>query len=167
MQVPQRREDKLKVRDESPIPITEEGLARLKEKLERINASISDLATEAKRAADYGDRSESAEYKEAKGKLRGAHRQILILKDQIKRAVIIKTGTGSSGKIQLGSTVVLEKGGRQTTFQIVGPYETDPMKGRISNQSPLGAALIGHVKGDEVAISTATGNQTYKVILVN
>src|SRR3989344_84232 len=116
MQVPQRREDKLKVRDESPIPITEEGLSRLKEKLERINASISDLATEAKRAADYGDRSESAEYKEAKGKLRGAHRQILILKDQIKRAVIIKTGTGSSGKIQLGSTVVLEKGGRQTTF---------------------------------------------------
>jgi transcription elongation GreA/GreB family factor len=172
MQVIRSRADKLKVRDEGPVYLTPEGIQALKNKLARLKASISDLASEAKRAADYGDRSENAEYKEAKGKLRGAHRQIISIEDQLKRSVAIKTGPNVSGEIQLGSTVVLEKvkGNGSTsspqTFQIVGSYETDPAKGRISHRSPLGAALIGRVKGDEVTISTANGDQTYRIIEV-
>ncbi len=164
MQIPQRREDKLKVRDESPIPLTEAGLARLREKLARVKASIPELANEAKRTADYGDRSENAEYQAAKAKLRGAHRQILTLEDQIKRAVVIRSGPGAAGRIQLGSTVVLESGGQRMTFEIVGPQETDPDRGRISHESPLGAALIGHGKGDTVSVRAGKGSREYRVL---
>ncbi len=153
----------MKVRDESPVNLTAEALAAMKDKVERLKAAIPRLADEAKRTADYGDRSENAEYKDAKGKLRGAHRQILSLQDQIKRAVVIKSGSGAGGKITLGSTVVLETGGRALTFRILGPHEADPDKGIISDKSPLGAALIGHKKGDEVKIAAGKSGITYRV----
>lgn len=172
MQIPKRRHEKLMVRDESPVYLTPEGIQQLKDKLARLKASIASLAEEAKRTADYGDRSENAEYKEAKGKLHGAHRQILKIEDQLKRAVLIKSGPSASGKVQIGSTVVLEingstgspRSGSQKTFQIVGPQETDPARGRISNQSPLGAALLNHAKGDAVTIKIGGGSQTYRII---
>ena len=153
----------MKVRDESPVNLTAEALAAMKDKVERLKAAIPRLADEAKRTADYGDRSENAEYKDAKGKLRGAHRQILSLQDQIKRAVVIKSGSGAGGKITLGSTVVLETGGRALTFRILGPHEADPDKGIISDKSPLGAALIGHKKGDEVKIASGKSGITYRI----
>ncbi len=164
MQIPKRRLEKLVVRDNSPIPITKEGLAELKEKLERLKAAIPHLAGEAKRTADYGDRSENAEYKDAKGKLRGTHRQILNLENQIKRATVIRLGSGFAGKIQLGSTVDLESNGKKLTFQIVGPQETNPDKGRISHKSPLGSALLGHKKGDSVNIKTTAGQLEYTIL---
>lgn len=166
-----RKSDKLKVRDESPIPITEEGFKRLKEKLARLKGPLPELIAETQRAAAYGDRSENAEYQTAKSTLRRTHRQILSIEDQIKRAVIIRTGPNVSGTVQLGSTVLLEmdsasspQGGEQKTFQIVGPHETNPAKGRISNQSPLGAALINHVKGDTVTIQTGSGSYKYHIL---
>src|SRR3989344_7311874 len=171
MQIPQRRHEKLQVRDDSPIHLTPEGIQKLKDKLARLKASIPSLADEAKRTADYGDRSENAEYKEAKGKLRGAHRQILLIENQIKRAVPIKPG--ASGKIQIGSTVVVEivtsslrarRG--NLTFEIVGPSETDPDKGRISYKSPLGAALLRHAKADTVTLTTPSGSTEYRVLEV-
>ena len=162
MQIPLRRHEKLQVRDTGPVYLTPEGIQKLKDKLARLKASIPELASEAKRTADYGDRSENAEYKEAKGKLRGTHRNILAIEDQLKRAVAIKPS--ASGKVQLGSTVVLEVGGKSKEFQIVGPSETDPAKGRISHQSPLGAALLGHKPGNSVAIPTPKGSQEYLII---
>lgn len=164
MQIPKRRHEKLMVRDESPVYLTPEGIQQLKDKLVRLKSSIANLAGEAKRTADYGDRSENAEYKEAKGKLRGAHRQILKIEDQLKRTVPIKSGPSASGRVRIGSTVVLEMNGEQKTFQIVGPQETDPAHGRISQQSPLGAALLDHAKGDAVTIKIGSGSQTYRIL---
>jgi transcription elongation factor GreA len=164
MQIPKSRLEKLKVRDESPIPLTEDGLARLKERLARLRSALPNFITETQRTAAYGDRSDSAEYKEAKGNLRRAHRQILSLRDQIKRAVVIKPGPSASGKVQLGSTVVLEINGTEKTFQILGSYETDPARGRISHLSPLGAALMNHAKGDTVTIQTASGSKKYRIL---
>lgn len=136
-----------------PVYLTEEGLRRLKEKLARLKRVLPDFIAEAQRTAEYGDRSDNAEYKEAKSILRRTHRQILSINDQIKRVVIIKSGTNASGTVQLGSIVVLEaEDGTQSTFLILGSRETNPAKGRISNQSPLGAALINHSKGDIVTI---------------
>ncbi len=108
MQIPRSRLEKLQVRDESPIHLTDEGFKRLKEKLARLESSLPNLIAETQRTAAYGDRSDSAEYKEAKGRLRATHRQILSTKDLIKRAFIIKSSPSVSGKVQLGSTVVLE-----------------------------------------------------------
>jgi len=163
MQIPKGRLEKMKVRDESPIHLTEEGFVRLKKKLERLKDALPHYITETQKAAAYGDRSDSAEYKDAKSTLRRTHRQILKIQDQIKRAVIIKTGANTSGKIQLGSTVVL-KNKDQKTFQIVGPQETNPSMGRISHQSPLGSALLGHRKGDTVTIKTERGQQEYTIL---
>ncbi|OGY63324.1 MAG: hypothetical protein A3I24_02145 [Candidatus Harrisonbacteria bacterium RIFCSPLOWO2_02_FULL_41_13b] len=168
MQIPRRKSDLFKKRDDGPVHLTEEGLKRLREQLERLKKSLPDLIGEASHAAAYGDRSENDEYKESKSRLRSAHRQILSIQDQIKRAVVIKMGSGVSGKVRLGSTVVLEIDGERKIFQIVGSQETNPAKGRISHQSPLGAALLNHKKGDTVKIHPPTGGansfQEYRIL---
>src|SRR3989338_5383221 len=96
------------VADDEPIPLTIEGLRRLREKLARLKRIFPDLALEAQRTAAYGDRSDNAEYKEAKSALRRTQRQIWTIEDQLTRVVEISLGKSASGKIQLGSTVILE-----------------------------------------------------------
>jgi len=137
-------------RDDGPIYLTEGGFKRLQEKLARLKRSLPDFIDDAQQAAALGDRSDSSEYREAKSILRRTHRQILSIQDQIKRVVIIKSGPNASGTVQLGSSVVLKVGGERRTFQIVGSHETDPARGRISHQSPLGSALMGHKLGDVI-----------------
>ena len=164
MQIPRRKSEELKKRDDGPLYITEDGFRRLKEKLARLKNSLPNLITEPQRAAAYGDRSENAEYQDAKSKLRNANRQILVTEDQIKRSAIIKSDSGVSGSVRLGSTVVLEANGSRKQFQIVGPHETDPANGRISYQSPLGSALMNRKNGETVTISTENGAAKYKIL---
>ncbi len=165
---PKRRWQRSQMPDESPIPLTPQALARMKDRLARIKASLPALAEEAARTAAYGDRSDSSEYKEAKSLLRRANRQVLTVEDQLKRVVVIKVGPDASGTVQLGSTVVLESangnGPAKTTFQILGPFETDPGAGRISHKSPLGAALMDRKKGDTVKVQTANGPREYRIL---
>lgn len=153
--------------DDSPIPITPEGLKRLERRLALLKQRLPHLIEEAARTAAYGDRSDNAEYKDAKSRLRRAHGQIWDMKEQLKRVQIINSDKNSSGTIALGSTVVLESAdGTKSAFQIVGPYETDPKGGRISHLSPLGAALMNHKKGEEVVFETAQGSQKYRILEV-
>jgi transcription elongation GreA/GreB family factor len=163
MQIPRRRTKQ----DTGPLPLTEDGLRRLKEKLAHLKRIVPDLAAEAARTAAYGDRSDNAEYKQAKGSLRHANWNILSIQDQIKRAVIIPSGINASGTVQLGSIVKLEIKGKQKTFEILGPHETDPAVGRISYKSPLGAALIGHAKDDIVTVKTESGIQEYRIVEIS
>lgn len=167
MQFPRKRQsDELKKRDDGPIHITEDGFRRLQEKLEWLKKSLPEHINETRRTAAFGDRSDNAEYKEAKSILRRTHRQILAAENQIKRAVIIKSGPGASGKIQAGSTVTLEMNGERKVFQIVGSYETNPAQGRISFQSPLGAALLNHKVGDVVIIKAGNGLKECRILEV-
>ena len=135
----------------------------MEEKLAQLKRALPELISEAERTAAYGDRSENAEYKDAKGRLRATHRQIYSIEDQLKRAVIIKPGANASGTVQIGSTVVLEVKGVEKIFQILGSKETDPARGRISFSSPLGAALMGKKKGDAVTIKTGSGEHAYRI----
>lgn len=164
MQIPRRKSDEFKKQDDGPIHITEAGLQRLRDNLVCLKSALPEFISEARRTAAYGDRSDNAEYKEAKSILRRTHRKILSIEDQIKRAVIIPAGPNASGRVGLGSTVVLESGGAQKTFQILGSHETDPAKGRISHQSPLGAALMGRAKGGSVTIQTGKGLKEYLIL---
>lgn len=175
MQFPKKRQsDEMKKRDDGPIHITEEGFRRIQERLERLKSTLPNFINETRRTAAYGDRSDNAEYKDAKSTLRRTHRQILGAQDQIKRAVIIKSGADASGEIRLGSTVVLEMvsasspqvSGEQKTFQILGSHETNPAQGRISFNSPLGAALMNHKRGDIVIFRAGSGSKEYKIIEV-
>jgi transcription elongation GreA/GreB family factor len=148
-------------KDEGPLYLTEEALQKLKAELERLKRSLPALIGEAQRTAAYGDRSDNAEYKQAKGSLRRANYRILEIEDQLKRVEIITPGTGASGMIELGSTVVLESDGKESVFQILGPHETDPGAGAISHESPLGVALMYKKAGETVSIETPKGTKDY------
>lgn len=153
-----------------PVHLTEEGFLKLKEKLARLKRAAPGLAAEAQRTAAYGDRSDNAEYKLAKGALRRTNWQILEIEDQLKRVTLIDTGPNASGKVRIGSTVVLEVGDKNDAgtkkkkFQILGSDESDPSRGKISYKSPLGAALIGRAKGERITLKTENGIQAYRIV---
>jgi len=148
-----------------PLYLTPEGHLRLQHKLARLKRELPAFIEETARTAAYGDRSDNAEYKEAKSTLRRTQRQIWTIEDQLKRIVLIEPGQNTTGTVHLGSTVMLEfPAGTRQTLEIVGPFETNPSKGRISHLSPLGAALIGHATNETVTVRTANGPREYRIL---
>ncbi len=158
-----RRREISKGGDE-PIYLTPDGFTRLKEKITRLKASLPDLITETARTAAYGDRSENAEYKEAKSTLRRTHRQIWSLEAQLKRVVVIRSNPSVASTIKLGNIVTIEENQATKKFQILDSQESNPDKGRISYKSPLGKALINRRKGETVLVRTPMGARTYKIV---
>ncbi|MBI4437763.1 GreA/GreB family elongation factor [Candidatus Uhrbacteria bacterium] len=164
MRLPTRRAQKLKIDHEAdePLYLTQDGLDRLKQKLERIERvdlpqAIADVAE----TGQFGDFSENAEYQEAKGRMRRFHDQITGIKERLKKIVVIEKPTASEASVQLGSTVGLEQtDGKRRTFEIVGSQETDPLRGRLSFKSPLGAKLLNRTVGEEVDVQ----GMRYKII---
>ena len=170
IRIPRRQWSRRPPPNYEPVPLTPEGLSRLNGRLARLKRELPAAIEEVARTSAFGDRSDNAEYKEAKSILRRMHRQIASTEDQLKRAVAIPSGPADDGMVRLGSTVIVEfaagnKDARRT-YRIVGPSETDPPSGRISHTSPLGAALIGHGVGDIVAVRTPRGVQDYTIINV-
>lgn len=145
--------------------ITQAKYDELAGKLERIKNSIPALAQEVMWHAKNGDFSENAPYQIAKGRLRGANQRILELNDLINRAVIIAPAT-TDGRVQLGSTVTVEINGGVKTYRILGSAETNPEKGVISHNSPLGAALMGHQAGEIVKLRLNRKEAEYKIIKI-
>jgi transcription elongation factor GreA len=176
MQIPRRQWSRRPPPNYEPVYLTPEGVKRLTARLARLKASLPAAIAETARTSAYGDRSDNAEYKESKGILRRTHGQIFNIEDQLKRVILIPSGTGAAGTIQLGSTVMLEINSKikksdtassaasRKTFRILGSSETDPGRGRISHTSPLGAALLGHVVGDTVNVQTPAGTQVYVIM---
>jgi transcription elongation GreA/GreB family factor len=154
------------VLSDEPIYLTAEGLRRLEARLARLKAALPGYIEETARTAAYGDRSDNAEYKDAKGKLRSTHRQIFNIEDQLKRVILIEEGRNAAGTVRIGSRVVLEDGEKKITLFIVGPQETDPSRGRISHLSPLGAALIGKKEGDTATIPAPQGARSCRLLEV-
>lgn len=128
------------------------------EKVQRPKA-VEDLI----RAREMGDLSENAAYSEAKGRLARIDGRIFSLKDRLKNAVVIEPGADASGRVRIGSTVVVSAGGARRTYEIVGSQETSPSRGRISHLSPLGSVLLGRVAGDEVIVKTQKKNVVYRI----
>lgn len=170
MQLHKLKKNESRTYDVPPVYLTPAGIARLEKQLAELKRKLPTLAAEAARTAAYGDRSDNAEYKQAKGSLRGMHRKIFEIETQLRNAVAISSGPSATGTIQLGSKVILEIAKKseiatRKTFEIVGPTETDPARGRISHESPLGAALIGRKKNEVIKIKIANGaEQEYKIL---
>lgn len=142
---------------------SKEGLEKLKEEYEhRTGALRTEIAARIKEAKEQGDLSENAEYTEAKEAQSLNEGRIEELKVILDNAVII-TGGGKGGIVTVGSTVTVQNGKEPRTFTIVGAAEADPGNGKISNESPLGAAFLGHKKGDKVAVRTPKGETEYKI----
>jgi transcription elongation factor GreA len=166
MYIPRRKWSQRPPPNTEPVYLTPEGVKRLQARLERLKRSLPVVIEEAARTAAYGDRSDNAEYKEAKGILRRTRGQILSIEDQLKRVIEIPSDADDSGIVRLGSTVKVRSHGKIKTFRILGSPETDPGHGRISHTSPLGAALIGHKTDDVVTIQTPNGAQEYFILEV-
>ncbi len=165
MRLPRRRSDKLRSRDDEVaiIHLTPAGLKRLERELEDLEKVQQRQAIEdVSRTVAMGDLSENAEYQEAKHRLARIHSRIFSIKDRLKRVQVIhkkKTTT-----IQLGSTVVLGTLRGERTYELVGPAESNPSRGRISHFSPLGAALIGQSVGASIHITTEQGESLYTIV---
>ncbi len=149
------------------IPFTKEGLEKLKnelEYLERVERPKNIKAIEEARA--HGDLSENAEYHAAKEKQSFIAGRINELKSIIGRSEVIELENGPADRVVFGRTVVLYNlnTDKEEIYQLVGPYESDPDKGKISVTSPLGQALIGREKGDEVTVKTPGGIQEYEIV---
>lgn len=156
-----------KVLDDGPVYLTEDGVIRLKKHLEELKIRLPHLIEETMEAASQGDRSDNDGYKQSKMLLRRTQRQIWNIESQLKRVVIIRPGLNATGTVQLGSRVVLEtESGDERVYEIVGPRETNPARERISQDSPLGKALLGHAKDETVTVQTVNGERKYKIIKV-
>lgn len=135
--------------------ITREGLERKKQELEELNKEYAEILKQIERAREFGDLSENAEYDAARDAQTRVEAQIREANIIISTARVVE---GDGNTVTVGSTVEVEDDrGRKNTFTIVGTTETDSLKHRISNESPAGAALIGHVTGDTVTFSTPVG----------
>ena len=169
MQLPKRKsqQDRQALEITGPEYLTAQGVENLKRTLKRLEEDerpkiVEDLQF----GLSLGDFSENAEYQDAKARLSRIDGRIFGIKERLKRAIVIEEGS-SDGKIHLGSHVVVSVNGKQKDFHIVGPRESDPMKGRISHVSPLGEALIGKGVGESVTVQTPNGPVLYGVVEVN
>lgn len=142
------------------------GFSRLKEELFLLkDKRRKEIAERLEYAKSLGDLSENAEYQEAKEEQQLVESRIADLEDILSRAVLI-SHPASVSAVTIGSTVVTKKenNGSEDSYFIVGKEEADPSQNRISNESPLGRALIGKQKGDSVIIHTPKGEMAYKIL---
>ena len=150
-------------------PMTRKGYEKLRQELERLRSEERiKIAKEIEHARSYGDLSENAEYQYAKDKQALIEAKIRDLEDKLARARVVDISKLSGDKVVFGATVELEDvdTGERIRYQIVGSYEAEPEKGKISYQSPLARALIGKLEGDEITIKSPKGEKTYEIIKV-
>jgi transcription elongation factor GreA len=151
-----------------PVYLTAEGMKNLRRELDHlVNVKRPALAERLHRAIQQGDLTENADYitaKEEQGFLEGRIQQ---LETMLRHAVIIQENS-STEEIVLGSRVtVIEEGAEEAeTFQIVGPAEANPINGKVSNESPLGQALLGHRVGDTITIEAPRGEIAFRITAI-
>lgn len=142
--------------------MTQEGIDELKAELASLVARRGDLADSIKTAREQGDLSENAEYHAAKDDQERTESRIMELERILQNVEVIKKPKGDA-KVQLGSTVKLQGNGTEKVFQVVGTVEADPLSGKISDESPIGQALLSKKVGDEVEIKTPVETKSYKI----
>lgn len=152
------------------IPITREGLERLREeltKLERVERPANIRAIE--EARGHGDLSENAEYHAAKERQSFLDGRINELRTIIGQSEVIEVDADPSDTVVFGKTVRLYdiNSDEESAYQLLGPYESAPECGRISVTSPLGQALIGGKVGDEVKVKTPKGIQEFEILEIS
>ena len=144
--------------------LTTEGVDELKTELTELMALRGPIAERIKTAREFGDLSENAEYSSARQEQERVEGRIAEIEAILQNVEIIKKPRGDS-KVQLGSFVKLQNGGgKAKEFQVVGTVEADPMHGKISDESPIGRALLGKKEGEQVEIKTPVETATYKIV---
>ena len=145
--------------------ISHEGIEKLRRELDELKQQRVEIAEKIKDAREFGDLSENAEYQEAKTKQSFIEGRIEEIEATLKLAKVIDAKNNANGEIGVGSTVVIDGTGREITYQIVGSNEVSPEEGKISNESPLGTALMGRRAGDRVMVPMADGEEREYLIV--
>lgn len=144
--------------------LSEEGLGKLKQELHELKTKKrQDIARRLEHAKSLGDLSENAEYQETKEEQSFVEGEIVELEERIRNAVLIQKSAGAD-RVSIGSTVRVTSEHGEETFMIVGMEESDPVRGKISNESPLGKAFLGHRVGDRVEVKIPVGVTIYTIL---
>lgn len=146
--------------------LTQEGVDELKTELDSLTSQRLEVAERIKQARELGDLSENAEYQTAREEQDRLETRISELEHVLQNKQVIKKPK-NDGSVKLGSKIKLKSaGGKQQDYQIVGTMEADPMNGKISDESPIGKALMGKSVGDKVVIKNHE-DTTYKIISIS
>jgi transcription elongation factor GreA len=140
--------------------ITPEGLEKLKEEIENLSTERRrEVAARIKEAREFGDISENAEYDDAKNEQALLEARIAQLEERLRRATVIDEKEVGTDEVTVGSVVHVkdQKSGDSQKFQIVGSTEADPLEQKLSNESPIGRALIGRKRNDVVTVEVPRG----------
>jgi transcription elongation factor GreA len=146
------------------VPMLEEGHRKLNDDLKRLKGERPEIVEAIEAARAHGDLSENAEYHAAKERQGQIEATIVDIEDQLSRAMVIDPTTLSGNRVVFGATVTLkDEDDKKVKYQLVGQTEADARVGRISYNSPLGRALIGREVGEDVEVSTPSGDRWYQI----
>lgn len=130
------------------VNLTPAGKADLEKELEELISERPAIAERIATARAFGDLSENQEYTDARAEQKNVENRIIEIEEILKNAEIIKAPR-SKGTITIGTQVVIDMGGKEFTYTIVGPVEANPLEGKISHESPIGKELMGRKVGEE------------------
>lgn len=152
--------------EKKPVYLTSDGKVRLEQELAFLKTEKrAQIADEMGRAIAEGDLRENAGYDEARRNMWQNDARIAELEDLLARVQIVQAGNGQASEVAIGVTVQLEtSAGQRMTLTMVGSHEADVFSGKISNESPLGSALMGKKVGQEVEVKGPKGTQSYVVV---
>ncbi len=145
--------------------LTQSGVDELKKEHITLTGDRSRIAESIKTAREFGDLAENAEYQSARADQEKNEARISEIEAILANVEVIKKPTGAA-KVQLGSQVTLKGAKKNKEFQIVGTVEADPLSGKISDESPIGQALLGKKVGDMVEIKTPVETTSYEVVAI-
>lgn len=151
------------------IVLTPEGYQRLKEEIEYLSSVKRDEVAERIRASrDFGDITENSEYDDAKNEQAMLEARIYALEERLRNAIVIDADSVSTDVVGVGTKVTLQdlQRGDVLQYSIVGSSEADPAAHKLSNESPVGRAIIGHKPGDKVTVTVPQGTRTFKILAI-
>src|SRR6202161_933732 len=149
--------------------LTPQGLADLKAELDHLStARRREVAGRIKEAREFGDISENAEYDDAKNAQAMLEARIAQLEEKLRSATVIDSSDLSTDVVRVGSIVhVKDEGGKSVKYTIVGSAEANPSQLRLSNESPVGKALLGHKRGETISVTTPRGVRVLKITKID
>jgi transcription elongation factor GreA len=149
--------------------LTEEGLKQLTEELNLLSTvRREDVAERIREAREFGDISENSEYDDAKNEQALLEGRIALLQEKLRRARVVKASEIDTDKVSFGTTVTLrdKDGGETRVYTLVGSAEADPANSRLSNESPVGQAILGKRVGDVVRVPVPVGAVNYEIMAI-
>jgi transcription elongation factor GreA len=148
--------------------LTPEGLANLKSELEHLSTvRRREVAARIKEAREFGDITENAEYDDAKNEQAMLEARIAQLEEKLRSATVIDASDLGTDIVRVGSVVHVREGGKSTKYTIVGSAEASPAEMKLSNESPVGKALLGRKRGEEVTFTTPKGKRRLKITKID